>query len=95
MELLSIFMGTSFNDRSQDLLHFPLLINECTDMSLPRPWGVILNNLALNLQGPLNRLFAWSCTIGESDSALKRTIVHIRTISAKMIKKYEWAKVDT
>ena len=35
-----------------------------------RLWGVIFNNLALNLQGPLNRLFAWSCTIGESDLML-------------------------
>ena len=33
-------------------------------------WGVILNNLALIPQRPLNRLFAWSCTIGESDLML-------------------------
>ncbi len=48
-------------------------------------WVVILNNLALNQQTPLNHPFAWSCTIGESD---------IWKLYCKNNKKYVWAKLD-
>ncbi len=64
--------------RSYYLLLFTVTL--CLDLEFPRLWGVILNNLALNSQRPLNHLFAWSCTIGESDlmlcNALTLTSVH-------------------
>ena len=46
------------------------MLNPIEKFKIARLWGVILINLALNVHGPLNRLFAWSCTIGESDSML-------------------------
>ena len=56
------------------VLFFNLLKNIFVAI-LQKALGGYPNNLALNLQGPLNRLFAWSCTwsctIGESDSMLK------------------------